>query len=244
MKKILLEAPVFNLEAALLAESYGVDRIELCSNFITGGETPSAGSLKFLKQQIGIPIFVMIRPRGGDFFYSSAEIQVMKEDIMLMRDLGANGFVFGALTADGHIDEKTNRELVACARGLPCTLHRAFDSTVDLHKSLEVAISCGFRRILTSGGKNDVSTGLETIKNLMDTAGNRIIILPGGGLHPDHLPSLYPTGKLAEIHASCKAWRPSEAIFNRPDLTLTQDTDVLTISQESVLDFALSIQKL
>jgi len=244
MKKVSLEAPVFTAEAAILAETYGVDRIELCSNFEVGGETPSAGSLKYLRAKIGIPIFVMIRPRGGDFFYSPAEIRIMKEDIHLLKDLGADGFVFGALRPEGKLDMDVNSGLIHCAGGLPCTLHRAFDSTIDLSASLEEAIACGFKRILTSGGQNEVSIGMDTIFELMKQARERIIIMPGGGLRPEHLPPLYRSGKLLEVHASCKGWRKSAVTLTKTDLALTKNTNILTIDKEAVNGFVGEIDRL
>jgi len=244
MAKILLEAPVFTIEAALLANSYGIDRIELCSNFGVGGETPSAGALQFLKQNISIPIFVMIRPRGGDFVYSKEEILVMQEDIRILKSHGADGFVFGALTFEGQLDMETNKAMIECADGLPCTLHRAFDSTVDIFETLELAVSCGFERILTSGGENTVSEGLDNLLSLINTAKDRIIIMPGGGLKPEHLSHLYQSGHLQEVHASCKGQRPSQAIFRKPELELTQQADILTVDRDSVKEFRLTISNL
>jgi len=244
MTKILLEAPVFTVEAAILAASYGIDRIELCSNFGDGGETPSAGAIKFLKQSISIPIFAMIRPRGGDFVYSKEEVFVMQEDIRVLGSLGADGFVFGALTPEGKLDLETNKALVECASGLPCTLHRAFDSTVDIFDSLESAISCGFQRILTSGGENTVSEGLGNLLSLLRSAGDRIIIIPGGGLKPEHIIDLHPSGYLREVHASCKGWRPTLSKFRKPGLELTMQDNILTIDREVSEAFRKNFEKL
>ena len=118
---MLLEAPVFNLQASLEAAQLGIDRLELCANFPEGGETPSAGMLRFLKREIDIPIFVMIRPRGGNFVYSPKELLVMKQDIQLLGDLGADGFVFGALDAQGSVNESACESLLRAAESKPCT---------------------------------------------------------------------------------------------------------------------------
>ncbi|MEP0713513.1 MAG: copper homeostasis protein CutC, partial [Algoriphagus sp.] len=119
MSKIILESPVFNVEAALEAAAYGVDRLELCANFPEGGETPSAGLLRFLKTEIDIPVFVMIRPRGGDFHYSQKELMVMKRDIELLGELGADGFVFGVLDNQGFVDTDSCQSLLRTASGKP-----------------------------------------------------------------------------------------------------------------------------
>src|SRR5690606_2952844 len=155
MSKILLESPVYTLEAALLAAEYGVDRLELCADFGEGGVTPSAGMLSYLKSKIQIPIFVMIRPRGGDFFYSGEELEVMEKEIEILKSFGADGFVFGVLDAKGSVNKKACSILIRAAGGKPCTFHRAFDASSDMEKALEAVIACGFDRILTSGGKNN-----------------------------------------------------------------------------------------
>ena len=241
MGKILLESPVFNVEAALQAATYGIDRLELCANFPEGGETPSAGMLKFLKSEVDIPVFVMIRPRGGDFYYSQKELMVMKRDIELLGGLGADGFVFGVLDEKGQVNTEACDSLIRTASGKPCTFHRAFDAAADYFDALEKAIACGFQRILTSGGKNSVTEGLETIIALMQKAEDRISIMPGGGSKPEHVGQLSQTGWLKEIHASCKVWSPSNNQFVNPDLSFSDNpksfTHHLEIDREMVDEF-------
>ena len=223
MSKVLLEAPVFNLQASIEAAAYGIDRLELCANFPEGGETPSAGMLRFLKSEFDIPVFVMIRPRGGDFVYSQQELLVMKQDIQLLGDLGADGFVFGVLNERGEVDQQANEFLKSAAGGRPCTFHRAFDASADLFKSLEKIIDLGFDRILTSGGKNSLSEGLDTVIQLLQKAKERIIIMPGGGTKPEHLPTLYASGYLREVHSSCKKPKPSVNQYINSELSFSSE---------------------
>jgi copper homeostasis protein len=218
---ILLEAPVFNLQASLEAAQFGIDRLELCSNFPEGGETPSAGMLRFLKREIDLPIFVMIRPRGGNFVYSSKELLVMKQDIQLLGDLGADGFVFGALDAQGSVNEAACESLLRAAESRPCTFHRAFDAAANLSDSLEKIIQLGFQRVLTSGGKNTLTEGLDQVMALLAQAKERIIILPGGGLNPTHVSRLKESGYLKEVHASCKLAKPGENQFVKSGLSFS-----------------------
>jgi copper homeostasis protein len=241
MAKVLIEAPVFTIEAAMLAAEYGIDRLELCSDFAEGGETPSVGALAFLKEKLDIPIFVMIRPRGGDFVYTPEELYVMKKDIGILKSLGADGFVFGVLKSDGHVDKEACKYLLKAAEQLPCTFHRAFDICKDKEKALEDIIDCGFKRILTSGGENEVGAGTQNILHWMNLVEDRIIIMPGGGLKPEHLPNLSINGGLKEIHASCKSFRPSESSYRHPAVSLSKEPDsfyqVLSIDQRVVKQF-------
>lgn len=229
MEKILLEAPVFNLQAAMEAAQFGIDRLELCSNFPEGGETPSAGMLRFLKSEVDIPVFVMIRPRGGDFVYSQKEQIVMKQDIQLLTELGADGFVFGILDEKGKVNEAACKMLLRAAGEKPCTFHRAFDASSDLEDSLERIIDLGFQRILTSGGKNSLTEGLPVILELLEKANDRIIIMPGGGTKAEHVPILRKSGYLKEVHASCKVAKPSSNQFINEGLSFSA----------SPLDFSL-----
>ena len=221
MSSILLEAPVFNVQAAMEAADQGIDRLELCANFPEGGETPSAGMLRFLKSELDLPIFVMIRPRGGDFVYSSKELLVMKHDIQLLGDLGADGFVFGVLDAQGIVNESACEFLLRAAGSKPCTFHRAIDASVNLQDSLKKIIQLGFQRVLTSGGKNSLSEGLDQVLELLRLAQDQLIVMPGGGLKPAHVPILKASGYLKEIHASCKQAKPSSNRFINPELSFS-----------------------
>jgi copper homeostasis protein len=234
MERIVLEAPVFNLQGALEAALYGIDRLELCANFPEGGETPSAGMLKFLKTEVDIPVFVMIRPRGGDFLYSNKELMVMKQDIQILGDLGADGFVFGVLDEQGKVNEEACEMLMRGTGGKPCTFHRAFDASSDLNDSLEKIIGLGFQRVLTSGGKNSLTEGIGVITDLLFKAKERIIIMPGGGTKVEHVPELKKTGYLKEIHASCKLPMPSANQYVNPELSFTSDS--LPFSQHFGVD--------
>lgn len=238
-ENILLESPVFNLESALLASKYGVDRLELCSSFPEGGLTPGPGLLTYLKSKIEIPIFVMIRPRGGNFVYSDGELEAMKEEIQLYSTMGADGFVFGVLKEDDSVHKKACKQLVKSAGKKPCTFHRAFDVSADLMQSLEDVIDCGFTRILTSGGKESVEEGLPVIKQLLERAKDRIIIMPGGGMKPEFIEPLIRPGYLKEIHASCKKIVKEEKSAIKRSI---EGDYILTISKKSVDDF-LSLLK-
>lgn len=241
MKKILLEAPVFTIEAALLADQFGIDRIELCSDFGEGGVTPSVGALAYLKAKVKIPIFVMIRPRGGDFVYSEEELEVMRRDIQILNLHGADGFVFGILDEAGQVDQKACQVLVAEAGNKPCTFHRAFDICSDPHIALENIVACGFKRILTSGMRNSVSEGLPIILDLLDLAKDRITIMPGGGLKPSDVENLKASKNLYEVHASCKGFRNTRSIYTSKEVNLSKDSQtfqsVLTINENIVSEF-------
>ncbi|MDT8415538.1 MAG: copper homeostasis protein CutC [Flavobacteriaceae bacterium] len=215
MADILLEAPVFNLESALQAAAFGVDRIELCADFDSGGTTPSLGLFQEIKKSVDIPVFVMIRPRGGLFTYSETEISVMLNDIQLFKNFGADGFVFGILTSDGMVDSENCKKLLSAAKALPCTFHRAFDLCKNPEAALETLIELGFKRILTSGAQPNVEKGLDNLVRFLTLAKNRIIILPGGGMKPKWIEPLRKTQMLQEVHASCKCISSSEA-FSHP----------------------------
>jgi copper homeostasis protein len=161
----------------------------------------------------------MIRPRGGNFVYSSKELLVMKQDMQLLGDLGADGFVFGALDAQGSVNEAACESLLRAAESKPCTFHRAFDAAADLSGSLEKIIQLGFQRVLTSGGANSLSEGLVQVEALLEQAKDRVIILPGGGLKAAHVSRLKETGYLKEVHASCKLAKPADNQFVRPGLS-------------------------
>jgi len=182
-----LEIACFNLESAVIAEQGGADRIELCDNLLLGGTTPDFDVIREACNRIKIDIYVMIRPRGGDFQYSSEELEQMKAEIIRIKTLPVKGFVFGILDQDNNVAIQYNAELVQLAHPLPCTFHRAFDEIPDLEQAIDDLVSCGFSTVLTSGGHSNVDEGERTLMELVAYAGKRIAIMPGGGLRSTNI---------------------------------------------------------
>jgi copper homeostasis protein len=181
MTPLVIEVCVDSVESAMAAERGGADRVELCDNLLEGGTTPSAGAIMVARERLGLKLQVIIRPRGGDFCYSDVEFAIMQRDIALCKQLGADGVVIGLLTEDGDIDVERTRGLIELARPLSVTFHRAFDMARDPYQALEQLIALGVDRILTSGQEPSVLEGLDMITDLVQRAGDRVIIMPGGG---------------------------------------------------------------
>ncbi|MEQ3662511.1 MAG: copper homeostasis protein CutC [Flavobacterium sp.] len=200
MKK--LEIACFNLESALIAQKSGADRIELCANMSVGGTTPSIEIIEQTKQNLTIDLYVMIRPRGGNFIYSNEEFQQMKDSILQIKKIGVNGFVFGILNEDETINIEQNTELINLAKPFSCTFHRAFDEVENYKTALEDVISCGFSTILTSGTFPNVMEGKEVLKNLVLQAEKRITIMPGGGLRSSNISELNEITNANWYHSS------------------------------------------
>ena len=188
MKKI--EIACFNLESALIAQKAGADRVELCADMLVGGTTPIIETIQQARKHLTIDLYVMIRPRGGNFVCSEAEFEQMKLGIETIKKLGVNGFVFGILNKDKTINIEQNKALLELAKPFPCTFHRAFDAISDYEKAVEDVISCGFSTILTSGTFPNVMEGKEVLKQLVKQANNRIEIMPGGGLRSTNISEL------------------------------------------------------
>lgn len=197
----LLEITVESLDAALAAERGGADRIELCAGLNHGGLTPSLATMRKLHEELEIPVFPIIRPRPGDFVYSEDEVAVMKRDIALARDLGMDGVVIGILRADCSVDVERTRELVEWARPLEVTFHRAFDHTPDPLLALEDVIDAAATRILTAGGLTVAPEGVGPLRKLVSAAGDRIVIMPGGGLDATNIGKIAAETKAREFHS-------------------------------------------
>jgi copper homeostasis protein len=197
----LVEAAVDTLGSALSARRAGAGRIELCANLHDGGTTPSAGLMAAAVERAGIPVFTLIRPRGGNFVYTRAEISLMLYDIVLAGALGVHGLVTGALKPDYDIDTDHLKSFVGVANGLPVTFHRAFDFTPDLPAALEQLIDCGVTRVLTSGGARTALEGADTIARLVDLAGDRITVVAGGGIREDNVREVIARTGVNEVHA-------------------------------------------
>ncbi len=208
-----VEVVVYNITSAMKAEEGGADRIELCDSPGDGGTTPSYGTIELVRQHVSLDVFVMIRPRGGDFCYSSYEFHAMKRDISQCQKLSVDGVVFGILNPDGTIDKKRCKELIGMARPLKVTCHRAFDTTKDLSLSLEECVACGFDRILTSGGKLKVIDGVDVLAQLCQQAKNRINMMPGSGVSETNVQEIVSKTLVDEIHFSAVSFRESEMEF-------------------------------
>ena len=204
-----IEIVVYNIESALKAQEGGADRIELCDNPGEGGTTPSYGTIELVRQNVSIDVFPMIRPRGGDFHYSSYEFHAMKRDIIQCQKLSVDGVVFGILNPDGTIDKKRCKELIERARPLKVTCHRAFDMTRDPFEALEDCIEVGFNRILTAGQQAQAIKGADLIGELIKKAAGRIAIMPGSGVNENTVEEILRKSGATEIHFSATASRNS-----------------------------------
>jgi copper homeostasis protein len=214
MSKILLECCVGSVESAVNAELGGAGRVELCSALELGGVTPSSAVIRLARERIGVPLFVLIRPRGGDFHYSPVEVEVMKTDIAAARDLGADGIVLGILREDGNVDVERTAELIEAAGGASITFHRAFDSTPDPLAALETLRELGVNRVLTTGGADRAEESLTGLEKLAEAAAGRIGILPGGGINHENCRRIIEQTGAREIHvgsAVCSAGPRQEA---------------------------------
>ncbi len=199
---IQLEIACFNPESAIIAAQAGADRIELCDGIEVGGTTPDLETTQKVLTQVPIPVYVMVRPRGGDFVYTDAEFQAMKDSIADFKKLQVHGLVFGILKEDDTLDEERNRLLVALAHPIPCTFHRAFDRVSNWETALEQIIDCGFTTILTSGTKANVVEGIHELQAMQQKAANRITIMPGGGLRSSNVRQIVNTTGVHFVHSS------------------------------------------
>uniref|UniRef100_A0A452GYP2 Copper homeostasis protein cutC homolog n=1 Tax=Gopherus agassizii TaxID=38772 RepID=A0A452GYP2_9SAUR len=222
----LMEVCVDSVESAVNAERGGAGRIELCAGLMEGGTTPSMGLLQVVKQCVRVPVFVMIRPRGGDFLYSDRELEVMKADIRLAKLHGADGLVFGALTEDGHINTELCTALLAVCRPLPVTFHRAFDMVHDPLVALETLVSLGFERVLTSGCDSSALEGLPLIKRLTEQAKGRIVVVPGGGITERNLQRILEGSGAPEFHCSARSARDSGMKFRNSSVAMGASVSV------------------
>lgn len=216
---MILEVVVYNMESALLAQQGGANRIELCDNPGEGGTTPSYGTIEVVKRKLSIDVFVMIRPRGGDFHYSVEEFESMKADIEQCKKLKADGVVFGILHTDGTLDKKRCQELIALARPMKVTCHRAFDMTRDSVECLEDCIAVGFDRILTSGRHAKAIEGVSVIADLIQKANERIVIMPGSGVNEQNAATIIAKTGARELHFSAMVQRDSSMQYKNQLLT-------------------------
>ena len=215
---MLIEIVVYNIESALKAQEGGADRIELCDNPGEGGTTPSYGTIEAVRQNANLDVYVMIRPRGGDFYYTNYEFHSMKRDISQCQKISVDGVVFGILNPDGTLDKKRCKELIDKAKPLKVTCHRAFDMTRDPFEALEDCIEVGFDRILTSGQQAQALKGADLIGQLIKKANGRIAIMPGSGVNENTVQEILRKSNATEIHFSATSSRESGMIYRNPSI--------------------------
>ena len=207
--ELIIENCAGDVLSCLEAERGGASRVELCAALSEGGTTPSYGTVATALRCCHLPIIPIIRPRSGDFLYSETEVDVMLEDIRVLRRLGVAGFSLGALTPDGDLDEELCRRLIREAEGLPVTLHRAFDRTASLETALEQAVALGFACILTSGGTPSAVDSLDRMRHLVEQADGRISIMAGSGITADNARHVVRSTGVSAIHGTFARLRGS-----------------------------------
>lgn len=204
MKKYILESCVDSVESAIAAEKGGATRLELCGNLVIDGTTPSPSLLKEIRKHVSIPVNVLIRPRFGDFCYTDYEFEIIKQEVQMFRELGAEGVVIGILNADGTLNIEQLKQLRSQAGTMSVTLHRAFDMCIDPQRAMEEAINLGFQTILTSGQENNCEQGATLLRELVRDSKGRITIQIGGGVNAGVIKRLYPITRATAYHMSGK----------------------------------------
>lgn len=213
----VLEIAANSLASALAAQEGGASRIELCSALELGGLTPSPGQVALVRDKLSIPVYVLIRPRAGDFAYAEEEHATMLADIAYCAAAGCDGVVVGALTADGDVDVTRCRELVSAANGIDVTFHRAIDVCRDPAAALEAIIGLGCARVLSSGGAASAMEGSANLRRLIEQAAGRIEIMPGAGIGASNIAALMAATGAREFHASAKRALPPRVRFMPAD---------------------------
>ena len=243
-----LEVCIDSVESAIAAERGGARRVELCSDLLEGGITPGGGLIASVRRHIAISLFVMIRPRGGDFCYTAPEFEVMQEEIKHARQLGADGVVLGVLCEDGCVDLPRTRQLVELAAPLPVTFHRAIDMTPDLPAALDAVLATGACRILTSGGAPDAARGKARIARMVGAASGRIAIMPGGGVSTHNIAAIAKATGAREFHSSARTAFPSPVQFRKTGIAMGDIRDSeyrrFAVQEESVRALVCALENL
>lgn len=209
----LLEVCAFHIESCIIAERSGAKRVELCDNPIEGGTTPSYGTIKRTREQIGIKLYPILRPRSGNYYYSDEEFDILKEDIMMCRELGCDGISVGISTITAEIDTERFKRIVQWAGPMGVTCNRVFDCAPDPIKALEDIIACGCERVLTSGQKSAAPDAAPLLKQLVGQAGDRIIIMPGAGVNSRNIAQLRDASGAREFHSSARKAAPNPVTY-------------------------------
>ncbi|SHJ11254.1 copper homeostasis protein [Clostridium amylolyticum] len=244
----VLEACVDSVESAMEAVKGGANRLELCGDLIIGGTTPNINLFKLIKEKTDVKINVLIRPRYGDFCYTQDEFEIIKRDIKIFKEAGANGVVIGILKPDGALDLERMRELMALAEGMHVTLHRAFDVCKNPFEALEEAKNLGVKSILTSGQKNKCTEGIELLKELVEKSEDKIEILIGSGINSKNVQQVVSYTKSLAVHTSGKINVESPMKYRKEDISMgfpiLSEYVILRTDSEEILRIREILEKL
>ena len=235
----MLEICCFNLQSAIIAQRAGAHRVELCADAAVGGTTQSLGVIKIAREKLQIQLYPIIRPRGGDFFFTEEELEIMMNDVLLCKQIGCDGVVIGMLKQDGTIDKKSCGQLVQLAYPLGVTFHRAFDRVADPQEALEDIIEIGCERILTSGQQPTAMEGAELIAQLIQQADDRIIIMPGSGIRSANITELAQKTKAEEFHSSARTHLSSNMQYIKANMK--NDTSVVIADENEIKNMVESL---
>jgi len=213
MPAAYLEVCAFTIQSCIIAERAGAIRVELCDNPIEGGTTPSYGTIKTVREKVTIKLYPIIRPRSGNYFYDEDEFEIIRKDILACKELGCDGISIGVGTIHAEIDVDRMKRIVEWAYPLGVTCNRVFDGTPDPFKALEELIDCGCERVLTSGQKSAAPDAAEILAQLVQQAGDRIIIMPGAGIKSSNIGQLKAQCGAREYHASARKALPNPLTY-------------------------------
>ncbi|MGD0892790.1 MAG: copper homeostasis protein CutC [Terracidiphilus sp.] len=243
-----LEICVDSVESAIAAERGGAHRVELCTDLVEGGITPSAGLIASVRKSIAIGIYVMIRPRGGDFCYTDVEFEVMQEEIRQARNLGVDGIVLGLLDEQGRVDVARTRQLVELAGPIETTFHRAIDMTPDPLAALNDVVATGASRILTSGGAPSAKLGMREIARMVKAAKGRIAIMAASGVTADTIAAIAEATGASEFHSSARTEFNSPAVYRKKGMAMGDIRDReykrFVVREESVRALSDALERL
>ena len=240
-KKRIIEVCVDSVCNAVVAQSAGASRVEFCAGLPDGGTTPSHAQIEIARKQLHIKLYVIIRPRGGDFLYNDTEFEIMKSDIHFCGKTGCDGVVIGMLRPDGTIDKERNNVLIQIAHhyAMGVTFHRAFDRCDDLFEAMETIIELGCERILTSGGYDTAGEGAEIIRMLIEKAGERIVIMPGSGITPENAQELIQKTGAKELHGTFRSRFPSRMLYRNKKLSRHDEEYELLLTDAEKIKYLL-----
>jgi copper homeostasis protein len=242
---VLLEICADCVDSAISAERGGAHRVELCSGLAEGGVTPSSGLISAVRSRLSLPLHVIIRPRAGDFLYTADEFEIMQQDVLTVKQLGADGIVVGILREDGSIDTLRTRTLIEIARPMKVTFHRAFDMSHDFSRALDDIIAIGADRVLTSGGEQTAAEGIPAIAALVKQAAGKTAIMAGAGVTPSNVRNIIAQTGIREIHATARVRIDSRMQYRNQRISMgsidCQEYDRLVTTEKSVSDLMAAL---